>query len=258
MIQAYAGISSVYDQWVGHLFHERIIQYIARRKPAQLPHQATCLDICCGTGTFALLLARIGFRVIGVDRSSEMLRVAEEKVCAAGFRQQVHLARQDALDEWPTGPFDFVTLTFDSANYFSKRQLARIFARAINALQPYGRFVFDINSRYKLEHVLGNSFYGANYDAYAYIWKNNLSGDRRQIQFLITLFVRDHGGDGCFRRFEEKHVQYIYGVTTILDMLRSAGFTTVIVTDDYTEDEIRDNSLRITFDCQKAVEVVMQ
>src|SRR5262245_13304376 len=37
------------------------------------------VDLCCGTGDVALLLARHGARVVGVDFTREMLVLAEEK-----------------------------------------------------------------------------------------------------------------------------------------------------------------------------------
>src|SRR5215472_14753129 len=40
-----------------------------------LAHESA-LDICCGTGDLALLLARSGIRVLGLDFSDRMLEVA--------------------------------------------------------------------------------------------------------------------------------------------------------------------------------------
>ena len=48
-----------------------------------IPTGATVVDLCCGTGrNFESLAAAVGpeGRIIGVDLSNEMLRVAEERV----------------------------------------------------------------------------------------------------------------------------------------------------------------------------------
>ncbi len=42
------------------------------------------IDLGCGTGRLLVPFARRGFRVLGVDLSEEMLRVAGEKAAAAG------------------------------------------------------------------------------------------------------------------------------------------------------------------------------
>src|SRR5438552_12483490 len=38
------------------------------------------LDLGCGTGTHAVRLAKHGYDVVGVDRSSGMVRIAKEKL----------------------------------------------------------------------------------------------------------------------------------------------------------------------------------
>jgi ubiquinone/menaquinone biosynthesis C-methylase UbiE len=39
----------------------------------------TAVDLACGTGSVAVILAEKGLRVIGVDMSEEMLTVAQQK-----------------------------------------------------------------------------------------------------------------------------------------------------------------------------------
>ncbi|TFV91261.1 class I SAM-dependent methyltransferase [Blastococcus sp. CT_GayMR16] len=55
---------------------------------------ARIIDVGCGTGSLAVLLARAGHRVSGVDTSGQMLGVARAKAAAAGVR--LDLARGDA------------------------------------------------------------------------------------------------------------------------------------------------------------------
>jgi SAM-dependent methyltransferase len=69
--------------------------------PVMPPAPARVLDVGCGTGSLAVLLAAAGHEVSGVDSSERMLGVAREKAAAAGVR--VGLARGDAADP-PFGP----------------------------------------------------------------------------------------------------------------------------------------------------------
>jgi SAM-dependent methyltransferase len=62
---------------------------------------ARILDLGCGTGSLALLLAGAGHDVSGIDTSEQMLAVARTKALTAGVR--LHLARGDAADP-PFGP----------------------------------------------------------------------------------------------------------------------------------------------------------
>ena len=57
---------------------------------------ARILDLGCGTGSLAVLVAEAGHEVSGVDRSAEMLAVARAKAAAAGVR--LDLARGDAAE----------------------------------------------------------------------------------------------------------------------------------------------------------------
>ncbi|MCU0607724.1 MAG: class I SAM-dependent methyltransferase [Candidatus Edwardsbacteria bacterium] len=74
-----------YEQWARYLVD------LVRR--AGLPASGDLLDLGCGTGTFAVLLARAGFTVTGIDSSPEMLRIARDK--AARARAKVRLSEGD-------------------------------------------------------------------------------------------------------------------------------------------------------------------
>ena len=45
------------------------------------------LDLGCGTGGHALVLARRGYRITGVDRSASMLEIARRKAKEVGRRE---------------------------------------------------------------------------------------------------------------------------------------------------------------------------
>jgi demethylmenaquinone methyltransferase/2-methoxy-6-polyprenyl-1,4-benzoquinol methylase len=87
-------------------------------------------DLCCGTGDLALELASRGARVVGVDFSPQMLRLAAGK----GLTR---LAEADALRlPFPDARFDVVTVAFGVRNLADLRAgLAEI--RRI--LRPGGR-----------------------------------------------------------------------------------------------------------------------
>jgi ubiquinone/menaquinone biosynthesis C-methylase UbiE len=51
----------------------------------------TVLDIGCGTGTLAIMMAKKGARVRGIDISKPMLSVARERINEMGLRENVEL-----------------------------------------------------------------------------------------------------------------------------------------------------------------------
>lgn len=67
---------------------------------------ARVLDVGCGTGSVAVLLAGLGFTVQGIDLSPRMLERAAAKARRLGV--QVALLEGDASDPQVAGPFDVV------------------------------------------------------------------------------------------------------------------------------------------------------
>jgi demethylmenaquinone methyltransferase/2-methoxy-6-polyprenyl-1,4-benzoquinol methylase len=79
-----------------------------------LPRDSRALDLACGSGDFCADLARIGVRVVGLDFSHEMLRVAQVKRRSACSS----LIRADALRlPLRAGSFDAVVSGFSLRNF---------------------------------------------------------------------------------------------------------------------------------------------
>jgi len=67
------------------------------------------LDLSCGTGNYALELAQRGLRVVGVDRSEPMLRLAQAKATRQGIKLSLVQADGSALP-FRTCAFNLVTV----------------------------------------------------------------------------------------------------------------------------------------------------
>ena len=97
------------------------------------------LDIGCGTGTFACLLARRGLRVTAVDPAGASLAVARAKPGA----DRVRWVHGDATD-LPPLQVDLVTMTANVAQVFlTDAEWAATLGAAHAALRPGGRLVFE-------------------------------------------------------------------------------------------------------------------
>lgn len=109
----------------------------------------TLLDLACGEGTFAVLMAQQSLKVTGVDVSPEMLRFAREKAEEAGV--ELRFIEQDMRALSLPEKFDLVTCWYDSLNYLLEwEELAQTFADVARVLKPGGLFVFDMNTIYRL------------------------------------------------------------------------------------------------------------
>src|SRR5258707_7400419 len=106
-----------------------------------LPAIESACDLCCGTGTAALLFAARGIRTFAIDLSPEMCRQARAKARLAGLPLQVMKA--DMRDFRLPQPVDLVTCEFDALNHVPRTQDLRRVVKAVGrALNPGGYFAF--------------------------------------------------------------------------------------------------------------------
>ena len=97
------------------------------------------VDIGCGTGTLACLLASEGIKVVGVDPAGAMLAVARRKESADRVRW-VHGVAADL----PAMQVDLVTMTGNVAQVFLEdREWADTLTAAHRLLRPGGSLVFE-------------------------------------------------------------------------------------------------------------------
>lgn len=97
--------------------------------------RGTALDAACGTGRHAEYLASLGQRVIGVDRSPEMLAAARAKVPGADFREG-HLHQLPVSDRHADVVVCALALTHIP-------DLAPVMAEFARVLRPGGHLVLS-------------------------------------------------------------------------------------------------------------------
>ena len=97
------------------------------------------LDVGCGTGEFACLLAREGIDVVGVDPAEASLEVAKGKE----FADRVRWIHGDAT-MLPPLQVDLAVMTGNVAQVFlTDEEWSATLAGVRDALKPGGRFVFE-------------------------------------------------------------------------------------------------------------------
>ena len=107
------------------------------------------LDLACGTGSIAEEMAKIGYDVIGVDYSDEMLGIALDKKFESGLNIQYLCQDMRKLDLY--GSMDVTVCALDSINHLgSLRDVKKVFQNVALFSEPDGLFIFDIN----IEHIL--------------------------------------------------------------------------------------------------------
>jgi S-adenosylmethionine-dependent methyltransferase len=103
------------ERWIGRLDGLRDVvrqELLAAQLRDVLDERRRILDVGCGQGTQALILARSGHEVTGLDPSDYLLSQFEESLAdePAGVRERVHLVKGEgeAAPELTPGSFDVV------------------------------------------------------------------------------------------------------------------------------------------------------
>lgn len=191
------------------------------------------LDLACGTGTLALLLAADGWEVTGLDRSAAMLAQAAAK--AAGGDKEVRFVHGDMRDLEglvPAMAFDLVTCTYDSLNYMpAEADLAACFHAVASALAPGGLYVADLNTRHFLEHDWGECVI-QEYDGYVQLQRSHFDDASERNIMVLTGFVGDD--EKGYERFDELHVERAYAPETVTALLERAGLRVEALYDSFT------------------------
>jgi len=209
----YAQLSKVYDYYWGK-WSSDYVGLIREILAGFEPEQVSILDLACGTGALAVELAKLGYFVVGVDISPEMIKIANGKTSDL---PQVSFEVADMVEFETDRKFDCVTCTFDSINYLLEtEQLQKLFNNVSEQLIPGGFFIFDSNTALLFETCqkgeIERDFGGQSFLQIL---------DYNPIQRLSTTTFK------FSPRKKEVHIQRPYDPDEIMLCLREAGLEVV-------------------------------
>ena len=264
-MEQYTDFASVYDifmkdvpyeQWADFL--SSLIEHYGISKPMSEEEMEKesileseknlVLDLGCGTGTLTELLHRKGYDMIGVDYSEDMLRVATEKREQTG--SQILYLCQDMreLDLYST--VGTVISVCDSLNYLLEDEdMVETFRLVNNFLYPGGIFIFDFNTVYKYEQVIGDTTIAENREECSFIWENYYHEDECINEYDLTIFTKEK--NDLFRRFTETHYQRGYTLEEIKSFVSQAGLEFITALDETTHKVPTAESERIYVICRE-------
>ncbi|MBQ9989796.1 MAG: class I SAM-dependent methyltransferase [Lachnospiraceae bacterium] len=241
-MEAYTDFAQVYDVFMDQTpYREWCDRLIATLDEYQV-EKGLVLDLGCGTGTLTELLAKAGYDMIGVDHSEAMLNVAMEKRSRSGT--DILYLLQDMREFELYGTVAAVVSVCDCINYLlEEEEVTETFRLVNNYLDPGGLFVFDFNTTYKYQEIIGDQTIAENREDCSFIWENYYH-DKKQInEYDLTIFVKDQ--EGRFSRFQETHYQRGYTLEQIKCCLKAAGLEFVEAYDENGREPVRADSERI-------------
>jgi ubiquinone/menaquinone biosynthesis C-methylase UbiE len=214
------GFAQIYDKAGFSAFSERMIPYIDQNLERINFRPESILDLACGTGTAAILLAKRNLKVYGVDGSPNMLKIAKKK--AAREKVHVEFILSDMRSFSPPEKVDLVISLYDSLNYIvTPKELVSVFSRVKKALKENGLFMFDVNTLYCMKYGWDNRFSVFwMTDDILVIESNAHDQKRRTTTKSFTFFVKKE--NEVFERIVEEHTERGYTVNEIKQALTDA------------------------------------
>lgn len=200
------------------------------------------LDFACGTGTLSVELSKLGYDVIGTDASEQMLMIAQQKAFDAGEHILFLCQRMQDLDLY--GTVTACVCALDSLNHLTdEKDLCKAIAKVSLFLEPGGVFVFDMNTPYKHECLLGDNCYVYEDDGSMCVWQNETEDGMTTI--ALDFFTRQK--NGLYRRSSEEFCERAYSEKTVRRICRENGLNVTRVYADDSFDAPCDTSQRYIF-----------
>lgn len=254
-MEAYSEFARVYDLFMDNIPYEEWCDYLVMLLNRHGVSDGLVLELGCGTGNMTEALKRRGYDMIGIDNSEEMLAEAMEKNSAgdgaagadtdktAALKPALYLC-QDMREFELYGTVRAIVSVCDSMNYILEpEELLRVFRLVNNYLDPEGVFIFDLNTRYKYEKILGEQTIGETREDHCFIWDNYYDEASKINEYVLNLFIQ--GDDGRYDRYEEVHYQRAYDLEEIRGLIEASGLRWEGAYDAFTLKPVREDSERV-------------
>lgn len=219
-MSGYGVFSRYYDVLTGNVDYParaRAFDAVIARHGGQ---KGLLLDLACGTGTLSIELAELGYEVIGVDASADMLAVAAGKAAMPAHMPMFLQQEMTALDLY--GTVDAAVCALDSLNHLpNEAALHQTMQKVSLFLNPGGLFLFDVNTRYKHREILQNHVFVYDHEEFFCAWQNALDPQDDHVDITLDFFQRQPGGK--YARFTEQFAERVFSAETIQRSLADHG-----------------------------------
>lgn len=250
---SYGIFSSVYDILTENVEYERIAEKICSLLRSNGVDGGLLLDLGCGTGTLSFLLEKKGYDIIGADASEDMLSIANEKKYDENSSAIFLCQSGEELDLY--GTIDCAVCVLDTVNHIENLEKIRETFKKISLFMNMGGiFVFDINTVYKHENILGDNTFVYDMDEVYCVWQNSFDKEEMETKIDLDFFIKNEDDEG-YERYSESFSEYAYKTKDILKILNECGFEIISLCDDYTDEEIKEDTQRITIVAKKTEKI---
>lgn len=196
-----------YDEWV------KLLNFKIRKETKGI----NVLEIGSGTGEISNRLNELGYKVKGIDISSEMVEISKFKYKNIEFSNENMLNLKDIRE------YDAVISVFDTINYLhSLDELNMAFINIYNSIKNNGVFIFDVLNRKMINSMFFDDIFADDRENMSIIWKHSYNENLKLDEIETIFYVKEK--DDLFRRISDKYMKMIFTNNQILEMAKSVGF----------------------------------
>ena len=201
---AYNEFAYFYDEFNGEADYDALYEQIRQELNAHDIRDGILADLGCGTGELTLMLT------------------------------------QDLLKLDLYGTIRGAVSTFDTFNHIPDLDTA--IANAAFFMEEGGVFLFDMNTPYKHQKVLGENVFTFEEEDAACVWRNHYHPADRRVEITVDIDYRETG-----EHFHEQFYEYTYDLDTIRAALEKHGFVLESVCDGESFGPLTEESERYFF-----------
>jgi SAM-dependent methyltransferase len=176
---------------------------------------ARICDLCCGVGRHSLELARRGFRVTSVDRTTRYLDRAKAKADAEGL--DIEFVHEDARNFRRPEAFDAVINLFTSFGYFEEpRENIAVLENIYASLKSGGKLLIELMGKEVLARIFQERDWRQEDDAI--LLEERKVG--KNWNFIESRWILLKDG----KKYEHTFTPRLYAAAELCEMLSRCGF----------------------------------
>lgn len=212
-----------YDKLTQNIsYHSRAV-YIDKLISLHGGKKGLLLDLACGTGSLSEEMCRLGYDIIAVDGSVEMLNAAIEKKMQSGLNIQYLCQNMPELDMF--GTIDVTICMLDSLNHLPDFKAWSETVRRVSLFcENGGLFIFDVNTPFKHKNILGGNTFVYDLDDIYCVWQNCFADNRSDFRVDINLDFFALLDNGNYSRSEENFAEIAFERDVIERLLTDNSF----------------------------------
>lgn len=242
----YSNFAYFYDKLTQNVDYKKRANYFNEILKNNGIKNGLLLDLACGTGNLSIELEKLGYDVIGVDGSNEMLSIAMEKKYDTD--SNIMYLCQDMIDLDLYGTIDVAICALDSLNHIVDRDLLQdIIKRVSLFLNHNAIFIFDVNTHYKHKYILGDNSFVYDYDDIYCVWQNEYLSNGR-VEITLDLFEKQ---DDIYKRYQESFCEQAYSFSEFENIVKNAGLQILNIFDEDSFNKPNDKSQRLIYVTKK-------